>query len=59
METLRTDSNDWWIFTLGNSTDLSQGICLEDLSAYFQRLLDTDQLFNSLGAGTLNAMYRI
>lgn len=29
----------------GNSTDLSQGILLHDLSANFQQLLDTGQLF--------------
>jgi len=41
----RIDSNDRWVFTPGNSTDLSQGTCLEDLSANFQSLLDTGQLF--------------
>jgi len=42
---LRLDPSDQWIFTLGNSTDLSQGILLHDLSANFQQLLDTGQLF--------------
>jgi hypothetical protein len=42
---LRLDQSDNWIFTPGNSTDLSQGILLNDLSANFQHLLDTGQLF--------------
>jgi hypothetical protein len=42
---LRIDANNQWIFTPGNSTDFSQGILLQDLSAIFQNLLDTGQLF--------------
>jgi hypothetical protein len=42
---LRIDANNQWIFTPGNSTDFSQGILLQDLSATFQNLLDTGQLF--------------
>jgi len=42
---LRLDSTNQWIFTPGNPTDLSQGVLLDDLSANFQNLLDTGQLF--------------
>jgi hypothetical protein len=42
---LRLDSSANWVFTPGNSMDISQGILLDDLVANCQRLLDTGQLF--------------
>jgi hypothetical protein len=42
---LRINQSDQWIFTPGDTIDLSQGILLNDLSANFQHLLDTGQLF--------------
>jgi hypothetical protein len=34
-----------WIFCFGNSLDLTKGVKLPDLSATYQNLLDTGQLF--------------
>ncbi len=42
---LKLNDIQQWIFCPGNSTDLSNGILLEDLSATFQHLMDTGQLF--------------
>lgn len=42
---LRFDPTQQWIFTPGNSVDLSTGILLVDLVANFQHLMDTGQLF--------------
>jgi hypothetical protein len=42
---LRFDSKQNWMFTPGNSTDLSKGIPLVDLVSTFQQLMDTGQLF--------------
>jgi hypothetical protein len=42
---LRLDSKQQWIFTPGNSTDLSKGILLVVLVSNFQQLMDTGQLF--------------
>ena len=42
---LRVDSKQNWVFTPGNSTDLSKGILLVDLVSTFQQLMDTGQLF--------------
>ncbi len=32
-------------FCFGNSSDLTKGVILSDLSANYQHILDTDQLF--------------
>ncbi len=42
---LRQNDVQEWIFCPGNSSDLSKGITLSDLSANAQHLLDTGQLF--------------
>jgi hypothetical protein len=42
---LRQDSSDHLVFTPGNSSNVSQGILLDDLVANVQNLLDTGQLF--------------
>jgi hypothetical protein len=42
---LRLDSTQQWIFTPGNSIDLSTGILLDDLVSNCQHLVDTGQLF--------------
>jgi hypothetical protein len=42
---LKLNAAQQWFFCPGNSTDLSSGILLEDLSATYQHLLDTGQLF--------------
>jgi hypothetical protein len=39
------NDNNQWVFCPGISTDISSGILLEDLSANYQSLLDTGQLF--------------
>jgi hypothetical protein len=42
---LQLDTDNNWVFCPGNTTDLSQGIKLFDLSSSFQTLLDTGQIF--------------
>jgi hypothetical protein len=39
------NSTDQWIFTPGNTVDLSKGILLDDLVSNFQHLMDSGQLF--------------
>jgi len=42
---LRKNSTDQWIFTPGNTVDLSKGILLDDLVSNLQHLMDSGQLF--------------
>jgi len=43
---LKLDDSNEWIFCPKNSTDLSMGICLENLMANCQHLLESGQLFH-------------
>ena len=42
---LYLDPENQWVFCPGNSTDISHGIKLQDLSSTIQTLLDTGQIF--------------